>query len=92
MRLAEFDRFDERGVAWADQILVGVLVKVGDFVDDESTHTLMVKFYDYWNPKDGSKGLRAAAALKKAQEDVKKEARWAHPYYWAAWVLWGIPE
>ena len=61
-------------------------------VDDESTHALMVKFYDYWNPKDGSRGLRASAALKKAQEDVKKDKRWAHPYYWAAWVLWGIPE
>ena len=61
-------------------------------VDDEATQALMVKFYELWNPKDGSKGLGAAAALKKAQEYVKSQEGWAHPYYWAAWVLWGLPD
>jgi CHAT domain-containing protein len=45
-----------------------------------------------WNPKDGSKGLSAAAALKKAQEFVRGQKRWAHPRYWAAWVLWGLAD
>ena len=43
-------------------------------------------------------GLGAAAALKKAQayvrdlKDKDGKQKWKHPYYWAAWVLWGLPE
>ena len=39
-----------------------------------------------------AKGMRASEALKKAQEYVKKQPGWEHPYYWAAWVLWGLPD
>ncbi len=60
-------------------------------VDDDATRALMVKFYDLWNPKDG-KGLSAAAALQKAQEHIRAQPQWKHPYYWAAWVLWGLPD
>ena len=61
--------------------------------DDEATRALMVKFYELWNPGDASKGLGCAAALKKAQEFVREHPdhpEWKHPYYWAAWVLWGL--
>ena len=64
-------------------------------VDDEATRALMVRFYELWNPKDGSKGVGAAAALKRAQEFIMNHPdhpEWKHPYYWAAWVLWGLPE
>ncbi len=67
-------------------------------VDDEATQALMIKFYELWNPKGGKQGLGAAAALKKAQEHVREfrdkagNQKWNHPYYWAAWVLWGLPE
>ena len=61
-------------------------------VDDEATRALMVKFYELWNPKDGSKGLGAATALKQAQAFVASQDKWKHPRYWAAWVLWGLPE
>jgi len=80
-------------------------------VDDEATKALMVKFYEFWNPKDGSKGLPTATALKRAQEFVcdgggtsetergvtrtkpaKRRTKWSHPYYWAAWQLWGLPD
>ena len=54
------------------------------------TMSSQVKFYELWNPKDG-KGIGAAAALKKAQEFVRGREKWKHPYYWAAWVLWGLP-
>ena len=60
-------------------------------VDDEATRTLMIKFYELWNPKDGSRGLGAAAALKEAQVFVRGHDQWKHPYFWAAWVLWGLP-
>ena len=61
-------------------------------VDDDATRALMVKFYELWNPKDGKPGLPTAEALRKAQEFVKSQEQWKHPYFWAAWVLWGLPE
>ncbi|MHC4731339.1 MAG: CHAT domain-containing protein, partial [Planctomycetota bacterium] len=57
-------------------------------VDDEATRALMVKFYELWKP--GKKAT--ATALKKAQEFVASHERWKHPYYWAAWQLWGLPD
>ncbi len=59
-------------------------------VDDEATQTLMIKFYDLWNPKDGKPGIDAATALHQAQAHVRGHEKWKHPYYWAAWVLWGL--
>ena len=58
-------------------------------VDDKATKALMVKFYELWNPKFG-KRLGAVAALKEAQRFVREHEKWSHPYYWAAWVLWGL--
>jgi len=61
-------------------------------VDDDATQALMVKFYELWNPKEG-KGLPTATALKQAQEFVRdhpKHTEWKHPYYWAAWQVWGL--
>ena len=60
-------------------------------VDDDATRALMTKFYELWNPKNGKPGLTTAEALKKAQEFVRSQPKWKHPYYWAAWVLWGLP-
>jgi tetratricopeptide (TPR) repeat protein len=60
-------------------------------VDDEATSALMKKFYELWNPKEGSAGLPAAEALREAQAFVRAQEKWKHPYYWAAWVLWGLP-
>jgi CHAT domain-containing protein len=74
-------------------------------VDDEATQALMIEFYRLWNPQAkpgdpkrpkgvegaGRKGLGAAAALKQAQAFICGHNKWKHPYYWAAWVLWGLP-
>ncbi|MCC7137531.1 MAG: CHAT domain-containing protein, partial [Planctomycetes bacterium] len=60
-------------------------------VDDAATASLMQKFYELWNPKTGSNGMGTAEALRAAQEHVRSQAKWKHPYYWAAWVLWGLP-
>ncbi len=60
-------------------------------VDDEATRALMIRFYELWNPKDGSAPMGASLALRAAQERVRADPRWKHPYYWAAWVLWGLP-
>ncbi|MFI5403042.1 MAG: CHAT domain-containing protein, partial [Planctomycetota bacterium] len=61
-------------------------------VDDDATQALMVKFYELWNPKGGSKGLPCATALRKAQEYVASQPKWKDPKYWAAWQLWGLPD
>ena len=56
-------------------------------VDDAATHAFVVKFYERWNA-----GRPPAAALREAQEFVRGQDRWKHPAYWAAWVLWGLPD
>jgi tetratricopeptide (TPR) repeat protein len=61
-------------------------------VDDAATQVLMEKFYALWNPRDGSKGMSACTALRLAQAHVQKHDAWRHPYYWAAWTLWGVPD
>jgi CHAT domain-containing protein len=55
--------------------------------DDDATAALMIRFHELWRsaPEDG-----AAAALRRAQDRVRQEERWAHPRYWAGWVLWGL--
>ncbi len=58
-------------------------------VDDDATQALMVRFYELWQPKGGKAGLAASEALRRAQAHVRAQSRWKHPYYWAAWVLWG---
>ena len=71
-------------------------------VDDAATMVLMKKFYELWGSKAApgaskrkrARGLGAAAALKQAQAYVRDHPdhpEWKHPYYWAAWVLWGLP-
>jgi tetratricopeptide (TPR) repeat protein len=55
-------------------------------VDDQATRALMTEFYARWK-----KGTPTARALREAQHEVRKQAKWSHPYYWAAWVLWGLP-
>ena len=60
-------------------------------VDDAATCELMTRFYGLWRPKQGA-GLPPAEALAQAQAAVRAQERWRHPHYWAAWVLWGLPE
>lgn len=57
-------------------------------VDDEATRELMVEFYRRWRAGRAT----AAEALRGAQDHVKAKKKWQHPYYWAAWVLWGLPD
>ena len=61
-------------------------------VDDAATRALMTRFYERWNPEAGDEGLDAAAALREAQAWVRSHEQWQHPFYWAAWVLWGPPQ
>ncbi|MCX7016049.1 MAG: CHAT domain-containing tetratricopeptide repeat protein [Candidatus Sumerlaeota bacterium] len=56
-------------------------------VDDEATRALMVAFYHGYIG-----GLSKPEALREAQRAVRESADhpdWSHPYYWAAFTLWG---
>ena len=58
-------------------------------VDDEATSALMKAFYTHL--KDG---MGKAQALAAAQSDLRRDEahpQWAHPFYWAAFVLTGDP-
>jgi CHAT domain-containing protein len=48
----------------------------------------MTNFYEHW--KTGC--VPAAEALRRAQAHVRAQAKWRHPRYWAAWLLWGLAD
>jgi CHAT domain-containing protein len=52
-------------------------------VSDDSTSLLMVRFYERFLE------LGYLDALRAAQADVRGDPRYEHPYYWAAFVLYG---
>lgn len=54
-------------------------------VDDRATSVLMQRFYRHMI----SGGMSPAAALRQAQSEMSREARWQDPYYWAAFSLQG---
>jgi CHAT domain-containing protein len=54
-------------------------------VDDEATSELMVRFYRAMVERK----LTPPAALREAQLEIRAIPRWSHPFYWAAFVLYG---
>ena len=59
-------------------------------VDDVATAELMGRFYQAML-KGGERGtgLPPAAALRKAQMEMRQQKQWADPYYWAAFTMQG---
>ena len=56
-------------------------------VPDESTHKIMITFYQYLKA-----GMRKDAALRQAKLDYLNrvaEPELKHPYYWAGFVIMG---
>ena len=54
-------------------------------VDDESTSQMMVDFYEQLKQP----GVTKAEALRHAQLKILRQSKFAHPNYWAAFVLVG---
>ncbi|MBL8189862.1 MAG: CHAT domain-containing protein [Acidobacteria bacterium] len=54
-------------------------------VDDPATAELMKRFYRGMLKEN----LTPSVALKKAQIEMQRQARWRSPYYWAGFVLQG---
>ena len=61
-----------------------VLVSLWE-VDDEATAELMRRFYREMLER----GQSPAAALRTAQESLRRQPEWQAPYYWAGFVLQG---
>jgi len=55
-------------------------------VADKSTAELMIRFHRYMH---GPGKLPAAAALRAAQLDLRKDPRWRSPYFWASFTVQG---
>lgn len=53
-------------------------------VEDDATALLMSEFYGALRA-----GRPRAAALRDAQAALRARPSWAHPFYWASFVLWG---
>jgi tetratricopeptide (TPR) repeat protein len=56
-------------------------------IQDQGTAELMARFYAAFLGGDQNAG----AALRAAQLALRAEPRWSSPYYWAAFVLQGVP-
>ncbi|HEX6864154.1 MAG TPA: CHAT domain-containing protein, partial [Thermoanaerobaculia bacterium] len=54
-------------------------------VDDQATAALMHRFYSGLF----TDGLSPAAALRQAQDSLRREPRWSSPSYWAGFMLQG---
>jgi CHAT domain-containing protein/tetratricopeptide (TPR) repeat protein len=66
--------------AGAERVLVSLWS-----VDDEVTVELMRRFYEGML----AGGLSPAAALRAAQDSIRRRERWRSPYYWAGFTLQG---
>ena len=56
-------------------------------VQDDSTKDFMLDFHRRLYAGGG-----AAKALREAKLAMRKSGKRKHPYYWAPFVLWGLPE
>jgi len=57
-------------------------------VEDEASRYLAQQFYHYW-----LQGKSRAASLKAAQLDTRNAREtWRHPYYWAFFRLYMLPD
>ncbi|MEO1084423.1 MAG: CHAT domain-containing protein, partial [Acidobacteriota bacterium] len=54
-------------------------------VDDEATAILMIELYRALIQD----GASPAEALRKAQEHLRTETHWKHPYFWAGFIVQG---
>ncbi len=60
-------------------------------VDDDATAALMEEFFKALTAERGDHA-RYARALYEARRNIRQQAKWATPFYWAPFVLLGPPE
>jgi CHAT domain-containing protein len=78
------------GMSWAFFVAGTRSVLVSQWkVDSASTSQLMVGFYQDLNPKRQESSGKLAKALQSAALRLMKDDDYAHPFYWASFVLVG---
>ena len=61
-------------------------------VESASTSELMIGFHRHWLAARGAKGSFAkAASLQAAARELIAGGKYAHPFYWAGFILVGSP-
>lgn len=74
------------GMSWAFMAAGVATVVVSDWkADSAATEKLMVEFH-----RQLLDGRRPAAALRLAQNVLRRDPRYAHPYYWAPFMVVGV--
>ncbi len=53
-------------------------------VDDEATSEFMVRMY-----KKRKEGMNYVDAYRAVKNEFRKDSQWSHPFYWAAFTLYG---
>lgn len=61
-------------------------------VNDASTSQLMKSFYQELRLGTRSGYTRPATAMREAQLQLMRQRIWRNPYYWAAFVVQGVPD
>jgi CHAT domain-containing protein len=62
-------------------------------VDDQSTAVLMTAFFEELGAAARrGEGAPYARALQKARLKLRGTPRWSAPYFWAPFVLSGLPD
>jgi CHAT domain-containing protein len=73
------------GMAWALLAAGARTTVVSDWkADSRATADLMIAFH-----RHVLEGRNVSSALRMAKVDLRKEAHYAHPYYWAPFVVIG---
>ena len=82
---ANGEQFEGLGAAFQNK---GVKAVLGTLwaVEDASTAHLMQQFY---SQRGAQRKMSKAQALQAAQLGMMKHKQWAHPFYWAGFVLMG---
>jgi CHAT domain-containing protein len=60
-------------------------------VDSEATRQLMVAFHRQWL-RAGPSPFAKAEALRRARLSILRTPRYQHPYFWAPFILVGVPD
>jgi CHAT domain-containing protein len=82
------------GMLWA-MFIAGSRTTVASLwrVESSSTSDLMIEFHRQWLQNRGDRAVLAkASAMRAAARKLIGSERYAHPFYWAGFIVAGSPE
>jgi CHAT domain-containing protein len=82
------------GMLWAT-FIAGSRTTIASLwrVESSSTSELMIEFHRQWlQNRRGSDVLAKASAMRSAARKLIASERYAHPFYWAGFIVAGSPQ